>query len=52
VRERSDLDRWASRLDELGVTHSGVIDKSARRYSAIVFRDPDGIQLELFHRRL
>jgi glyoxylase I family protein len=52
VRERSDLDRWASRLDELGVTHSGVIDKSARRYSAIVFRDPDGIQLELFHRHL
>lgn len=50
VRERSDLDRWAGWLDGLGVAHSGVIDKTARRYSAIVFRDPDGIQLELFHR--
>lgn len=50
VPERADLDRWAHHLDELDVEHSGVIDKSARNYSAIVLRDPDGIQLELFHR--
>jgi catechol 2,3-dioxygenase-like lactoylglutathione lyase family enzyme len=50
VSRRADLDSWARRLDDLDVDHSGVIDKSARNYSAIVFRDPDGIQLELFHR--
>ncbi|OJY53566.1 VOC family protein [Pseudonocardia sp. 73-21] len=50
VRDRADLDIWAEWLDQLAVQHSGVIDKDARNYSAIVFRDPDGIQLELFHR--
>lgn len=51
VAERSDLDRWAAWLDELGVVHSGVIDKQgASVYSVVVFRDPDNIQLELFHR--
>ena len=50
VPERADLELWARRLDDLGVAHSGVIDKSSRNYAAIVFRDPDGIQLELFHR--
>lgn len=51
VASRDELGAWASWLDQLGVAHSGVIDKpSARPYSAIVFRDPDHIQLELFHR--
>ncbi|MFD9667646.1 VOC family protein [Rhodococcus sp. NPDC059968] len=51
VPQRSDLDAWAAWLSELGVPHSGVIDKdSARPYSVVVFRDPDNIQLELFHR--
>lgn len=50
VAERSDLDRWVDWLDGLGVAHSGVIVKQTRNYSAVVFRDPDGIQLELFHR--
>lgn len=51
VPERTDLDRWAAWLDDLGVAHSGVIDKQgASTYSVVVFRDPDNIQLELFHR--
>jgi glyoxylase I family protein len=50
VAERADLDAWASWLNELGVENSGVIDTgSPVPYSVVVFRDPDNIQLELFH---
>jgi hypothetical protein len=35
--------------DSLAVPHSGVTDiDGALKYSALVFRDPDNIQLELF----
>lgn len=51
VQGRAGLEHWASWLDELGVAHSGIIDKHGPSpYSVIVFRDPDNIQLELFHR--
>lgn len=50
VPERRDLDEWAARLDELGVGHSGVTDVADPiPYAALVFRDPDNIQLELIH---
>jgi glyoxylase I family protein len=50
VAERADLDVWASWLDGLGIKHSGVIDtNNPVSYSVVVFRDPDNIQLELFH---
>jgi|SRR5580692_2791950 glyoxylase I family protein len=50
VAQRSDLDSWAAWLEELGIAHSGVIDTvSPVPYSVVVFRDPDNIQLELFH---
>jgi glyoxylase I family protein len=50
VTERADLDTWATWLDELGVAHSGPIDTTNPiPYSVLVFRDPDNIQLELFH---
>lgn len=50
VGERSDLDTWTGWLDEIGVAHSGVIDKTEPiPYSTVVFRDPDNIQLELIH---
>ena len=50
VTARADLDTWASWLDECGVTHSGVVDATDPiPYSVVVFRDPDGIQLELIH---
>jgi catechol-2,3-dioxygenase len=43
---RSDLVEWAARLDELGVVHGDIID--AGYGSALGFRDPDHIALELF----
>ena len=43
---RDDLVAWASRLDELGVTHGGIVD--AGYGSGLSFRDPDNIALELF----
>jgi glyoxylase I family protein len=50
VAQRSDLDTWASWLDELGIEHSGPIDTTNPiPYSVLVFRDPDNIQLEFFH---
>jgi glyoxylase I family protein len=50
VANRTDLDAWADWLDELGIRHSGVIDTdNPMPYSVVVFRDPDNIQLELFH---
>jgi glyoxylase I family protein len=48
VAERSDLDAWASRLDELGISHSGVKDPSYTENAMLTFRDPDNIQLEFF----
>jgi hypothetical protein len=43
------LESWAEWLDSLAVPHSGVTDvDSALKYSALIFRDPDNIQLELF----
>ncbi len=50
VAERADLEAWASWLEELGIENSGVIDTdNPLSYSVVVFRDPDNIQLELFH---
>ena len=43
---RSELEKWASRLDELGIDHGGI--KDAAYGSGLSFRDPDGIALELF----
>jgi catechol-2,3-dioxygenase len=43
---RVDLETWAARLDELGITHGGI--KDAHYGSGLSFRDPDGIALELF----
>ncbi|MBP2366868.1 hypothetical protein [Pseudonocardia parietis] len=34
------------RLEELGITHGGIVD--APEGSALSFRDPDNIALELF----
>jgi glyoxylase I family protein len=46
----ADLDAWAGWLNSLGIENSGVIDvDDPMRYSVVVFRDPDNIQLEVFH---
>jgi glyoxylase I family protein len=43
---RSELVEWAARLDELEVEHGEIVD--AGYGSALAFRDPDNIALELF----
>jgi glyoxylase I family protein len=44
--DRDELAAWAARLDELGITHGGIVD--AGYGSGLSFRDPDNIALELF----
>ncbi|GAS93240.1 glyoxalase/bleomycin resistance protein/dioxygenase [Mycolicibacterium canariasense] len=43
---RAELQAWATKLDELGIAHGGVVD--AHYGSGLSFRDPDGIALEFF----
>ena len=43
---RDELQKWAARLDELGIEHGGI--KDASYGSGVSFRDPDGIPLEFF----
>jgi catechol-2,3-dioxygenase len=43
---RDELEKWVSRLDELGIAHGGI--KDAAYGSGLSFRDPDGIALEFF----
>ncbi|MFL5911735.1 MAG: VOC family protein [Gaiellaceae bacterium] len=43
---REELEKWAARLDELGVAHGDIVD--AGYGSGLAFRDPDNIALELF----
>jgi glyoxylase I family protein len=43
---RGELQQWADRLTELGISHGGI--KDAGYGSGVSFRDPDGIALEFF----
>jgi catechol 2,3-dioxygenase-like lactoylglutathione lyase family enzyme len=44
--DRDALQKWAARLNELGIMHGGIVD--AHYGSGVSFRDPDGIALEFF----
>lgn len=44
--DRAALSAWEARLDQLGITHGGIVD--AHYGSGLSFRDPDGIALEFF----
>ena len=46
VATRDDLLAWEARLSDLGVEHSPVTDATSG--TALVFRDPDNIQLEFW----
>ena len=46
VANRAELEKWARRLDEIGIEHGGI--KDAAYGSGVSFRDPDGIALEFF----
>jgi catechol 2,3-dioxygenase-like lactoylglutathione lyase family enzyme len=43
---RAELEKWARRLDEIGIAHGEI--KDASYGSGLSFRDPDGIALEFF----
>jgi len=49
VDTQADLDRWAERLDGLGIAHSGAIEVPPG--AILNFKDPDGIALALMWRR-
>lgn len=49
--ERDELYRWQQRLTELAVEHSPVTDSQSGSGTALVFRDPDNIQLEFWWTR-
>ena len=51
VSDRGELDQWEARLGELGVEHSPVTDSPSGWGTALVFRDPDNIQLEFWWTR-
>lgn len=42
----AELERWQTRLEELGILHGGI--KQAHYGTGISFRDPDNIALEFF----
>lgn len=50
VGGRADLDQLEKRLSELGVEHSPITDTPVG--TALVFRDPDNIQLEFWWTRV
>jgi glyoxylase I family protein len=43
---RAELEKWETRLDELGIAHGGI--KEASYGSGLSFRDPDNLPLEFF----
>lgn len=44
--DRSALEKWATHLDKLAITHGDIVD--GHYGSGLSFRDPDGIALEFF----
>jgi glyoxylase I family protein len=46
VADRGELEKWAQRLEELGIDHGGI--KDAGYGSGLAFKDPDNIALEFF----
>jgi glyoxylase I family protein len=49
VDDRAALDDWKAHFERLDVTHSPIAD---REYgSVLTFKDPDGIQFEMFYRQ-
>jgi catechol 2,3-dioxygenase-like lactoylglutathione lyase family enzyme len=46
VTDRQELEKWARKLDEMGIHHGEIVD--AHYGSGLSFRDPDNIALELF----
>jgi glyoxylase I family protein len=48
VDDQGDLDAWQAHFERCGVVHTPVVH---REYgSVLTFKDPDGIQFEMFYR--
>lgn len=48
VADREQLEAWIARFDTHGVVHSEIKPAAIPGTFLVAFRDPDGIQLELF----
>jgi glyoxylase I family protein len=48
VRDRDALEAWVARFDALAIPHSGVKPAATPGSLLVTFRDPDGLQLEVF----
>ncbi len=48
VEDKADLDAWQSHFERLGVTHTPTVHHDYG--SVLTFKDPDGIQFEMFYR--
>ena len=49
VDDPAQLEEWRAHFERLGVTHSPI---AVREYgSVLTFKDPDGIQFEMFYRQ-
>jgi catechol-2,3-dioxygenase len=48
VPDVEDVYKWAERLDELEILHSGVKEFQHTAGVMVTFRDPDNIQLEFY----
>jgi glyoxylase I family protein len=48
VATMDELEAWAVHLERLGVAHSGIAPARGPGSALLAFRDPDGIQLELY----
>lgn len=48
VDRRSDLETWQAHFERLGVRHTPIVDRDYG--SVLTFKDPDGIQFEMFYR--
>ncbi len=46
VQGRADIEAWATRLDDLGVAHSPVIEATIGWLMS--FKDPDGLELRFY----
>ena len=49
VPKPDDVEAWARHLDEHGVEHTEVKDGALPDSRVVIFRDPDGIQLEFYY---
>ena len=48
VASMDELQAWVARLDAAGVAHKGIQVTPSTGFTLVAFRDPDGIQLELY----